>query len=69
MSDPKFCKDCAYFCPNVLPVDCDSPKNLRLSLVTGEYYRPFHARDMRQHNVGCGSAGDWFKPIEQPEAA
>ena len=64
------CKDCAHFYPDKVREDCTSPKNERMSLVTGENYRPFTARDMRQLNVGCGEAGNWFKPIvQEPEAA
>ena len=63
------CKDCAHFKPGVIPMDCASPKNERMSLVTGENYRPFTARDMRQLNVGCGEAGNWFKALPEKEAA
>ncbi len=50
---------------------CRALENIEIDPFDGEFYvRP--GRDpwaMRNGNYGCGTAGRWFKPIEQPEAA
>jgi len=69
MSDePKFCVACKHYRPGEA-VDCVSPLNKKMDMVTGNEIVAMQARVARECDmIGCGSAGKWFVAKAEQEA-